>query len=533
MNGSFPTTTVRIARASNRTILAPCSLRYLVVAKFPKQTSDSSEKITSVVTARSAVRSAAVTLNAQVAKFVLGLALTAVLARLLTPADYGLVAMVAVITGFVGIFKDGGLTIATVQRVEVTHGQVSTLFWINSALGLLLALLVIALSPLAGWLYQDERLVLITVGLSIPFLFGGIAAQPTALLQREMRFGAIAFIEIASLVLSGAVGVAAALAGWGSWALVIMAITIGMANAILVFAFCRWRPSFPSRGNGVRSMLRFGGALTINKFMDVIASSLDVILLGRLFSPAAVGLYVRAQTLMLQPLTQLMAPLQLVALPLFSSLSDTPEKLRQSFNDLLMVTAIASSFMTAFLVLGADWIVRIFLGEQWADAATILRLLFGPTLTLPLTSVCVLLLTSMGRGRALVRWGLVRSSITALAILLGISWGPNGVALALSISFVAVLWPFLSYFLSRECSIPLSDIATAVCVTISFSSFSVAILYSIRISLMPVGPVLSLVMLGIVNLVLHGALVLAVPPCRRSLFRVTKIARDGLLPERS
>lgn len=492
---------------------------------------DNADKIASVVTTRSAVRSAAVTLNAQIAKFFISLMFTAVLARLLMPRDYGLVAMVSVITGFVGIFKDGGLTIATVQRAELTHGQVSTLFWINSCLGLSLALLIVVLSPLVGWLYKDPRLVPITVALSLPFFLGGITAQMTALLQREMRFGAVAVIDIASLVISGSIGVAAAASGWGPWGLVTMAVALGAANTILVFIFCRWRPSVPSRRTGVRSMLRFGGALTATRLIDGVASSLDVILLGRLFSAATVGVYVRSQTLMLQPLTQLMAPLQLVTLPLFSRLATSPEKLNRAFSDLLMTTAVASSFMTVFLLVGADWIVAIFLGNRWTAAATVLRLFFGPTLTLPMTSVCVLLLTASGHGRALVRWSVVRNTIIAGAVLVGVSWGANGVALTLSLSSIAVLWPILGYFLSRESSIPLSTILAPPAVAVSFSCFSAAILYLIHIIAWSGGPLLSLAMLGIANLALHAALVGAVPPCRKALLRVAKLARAALLPE--
>lgn len=504
------------------------------VISSQSQESDHPGSFRREVSSRSAVRSTAFTLGAQAAKFVLGLILTALLARLLNPAEYGLVAMVAVVTGFVGIFKDGGLTVATVQRADVTHGQVSTLFWINSALGLTLALIVTGLSPFVGWLYQDPDLVPITVGLSLPFLFWGLAAQPTALLQREMRFKTIGAIEIASFILSGAIGLGAAVAGWGVWALVMMAAALGALNAVLVFIFCGWLPSLPSKGTGIRAMLRFGGALTLTRLVDGLASSLDVILLGRLFSPAVVGLYTRSQTLMLQPLAQLMTPLQQVALPLFSSMAAYPDRLHRAFGDLLMTTAVASSFLTVFLVVGSDWIVSLFLGNQWSDSATILRLMFGPTLSLPLTSICLLLLTSLGRGRALVRWSLVRNSIIAGCILLGISWGANGVALALSVGSIAVIWPSLAYFVSRECETLLPRILGASGVAVAFSFTGVALLYASRefLGLGLERPLLGLSLLVVANLVMHSSFVAVIPSCKGAVLRMMNLARDAILPQR-
>lgn len=282
-------------------------------------------------------------------------------------------------------------------------------------------------------------------------------------------------------------------------------------------------------------MLRFGSALTLTRLVDGLASSLDIILLGRLFSPAVVGFYTRSQTLMLQPLTQLMTPLQQVALPLFSSMAGSPDRLYRAFGDLLMTTAVASSFITVFLFVGSDWIVSLFLGKQWSESATILRLMFGPTLSLPLTSICLLLLTALGRGRALVQWSLLRNSIIAVSILLGISWGANGVALALSVGSVAVVWPSLAYFVSRESEILLPRIFGASGVAVAFSCFGVALLCASR-ELLGLGlerPLLGLSVLIVANLVMHTTFVAAIPSCRRAVLRVMNLARDALLPRRA
>ena len=134
-----------------------------------------------------AVRGATITLASQGAKFALSLGITMILARLLTPRDYGLFAMAALFTGLVAIFRDGGLSIATVQRANITGSQVSTLFWFNLALGIALALFMVAISPAVGWFYHEQALVRISLALAIPFVFNGLGAQPQALLQRALR----------------------------------------------------------------------------------------------------------------------------------------------------------------------------------------------------------------------------------------------------------------------------------------------------------------------------------------------------------
>ncbi|MGD0900434.1 MAG: oligosaccharide flippase family protein, partial [Thermoguttaceae bacterium] len=144
------------------------------------------------------VRGGAASLVGQVAYFLMRLGSMAVLARILTPGDFGLVAMATAITGFVEMFKDAGLSLATVQRAEITHAQVSILFWINVALSAGLMLLVAAIAPAVAWFYGDSRLIAITLVVAGAFLFGGVGIQHAALLRRQMRFGTLATVQFLS-----------------------------------------------------------------------------------------------------------------------------------------------------------------------------------------------------------------------------------------------------------------------------------------------------------------------------------------------
>ena len=472
---------------------------------------------------KQAVRSVAVTLGAQAIKFIIGLGVTMVLARLLTPKDYGVVAMVGVITGFVAIFRDGGLSIANVQRADITEAQISTLFWVNAALGVCTALVLALLSPFVAWFYDDNAMIWLLLALAVPFILGGLTAQLQALLQRQMRFKAIAFIEIAGLVISAAAGITAAAAGWGSWALVTMTVVLAVVNTCLVFFLCRWRPSRPVRGAGVRSMLKFGGELTASKFLDSLACSVDIVLLGKFFAAEMVGLYTRAQTLMLQPLTQIMPPLLNVALPVLSRLAERPESFRRVFLDLLQLTAFASSFITVLLVVGGDWLISIFLGPRWIEVSDILRLMAGPALFIPLSSLCVLSLTAQGKGSSLMRWGLQKNIILIIAIIAGITWGAKGVAGALSIASVFILLPLLNYITAKAGPASLKEIWGATGPGIGSCVLGCGLLYFIRHQLELENPLLGLLTLFFINFVLHALIMGALPSCRAALARIIAV----------
>lgn len=479
---------------------------------------------------KQAVNSMTVTLGAQAVKFVIGMGVTMVLGRLLTPKDYGVVAMVGVFTGFVAVFRDGGLSIATIQRPNITEAQITTLFWINVALGGGAAVVVALLSPLVGWFYNDKALVWIVLALSVPFVLGGLTAQLQALLQRQMRFNAIAFIEIASLIVSAGIGVTAAVAGWGSWALVTMTISLTASNTALVFFFCRWRPGRPVRGSGVRPMLKFGGELTANKFFDSVACSLDSLLLGKFYAADTVGIYTRAQTVMLLPFSQIMPALLSVALPVMSRLAETPEAMKKAFLDLLQVTACISSFITVFLVVGADWIIGVFLGPQWTHASDVLRLLAGPTLFIPLSTLYVACLMAQGKGAVLWRWSLLKNIATILAIFAGILWGAAGVAAAISIASLLVLLPILNNVTAKSGVATLKEIWSVTGPALGFCIVGCVFLYVIRLQFELESPILGLFILFLSNVVFHIVAFGAFPSARRSLLRVLKIIMESRQP---
>ncbi|HMB74087.1 MAG TPA: oligosaccharide flippase family protein, partial [Gammaproteobacteria bacterium] len=199
---------------------------------------------------------------AEGADFILRVGSIAILARLLVPEHFGLIGMVTAITAIAERFKDLGLSVVTVQREEISHEQVSALFWVNAALGLAAGLIVAALAvPIASF-YADERLVYITLAIALTFVWGGLAIQHQAILRRSMKFGQIATINISASLGSIVIAIVLAANGFGYWALVAREVARSVLVAIGTWACCRWVPSLPTRRTGARAMVSFGGSVT-------------------------------------------------------------------------------------------------------------------------------------------------------------------------------------------------------------------------------------------------------------------------------
>ena len=257
---------------------------------------------------RHTISGGVVTISAQIAKFVLNLGSTVTLARLLTPRDFGLVAMVTAFTGFLTVFRHAGLATPTIQREHITQAQVSNLFWVNLAISGLCTLIVAALAPVLAWFYRDSRLTAIALCLSLTFLIGGFRIQHLALLRRQLRFKAIAFIDVGSMALGVSVGVTMALMHFGVWSLVGLSLGTELGSFIFTGSISRWRPQWPSRGSGVRPLLTFGAHQTAASLIFSIARGCDTLLIGRFYGAAAVGLYSRGAALVVRPLEQFLLP---------------------------------------------------------------------------------------------------------------------------------------------------------------------------------------------------------------------------------
>lgn len=397
--------------------------------------------------ARRSARGAVATGIGRMVRFVLRFGSTAILARLLTPADYGLIGMTAVAVGLVGLFSDAGLTSATVQRETITHRQVSTIFWINAAIGISLVIFLALCAPLVAWFYGDPRLVGITALMGVSFVFVGFSIQHQALLRRQMRFGVLALIDGVAALISVITAIIMAVYGAGYWSLVGMTVANAVTYAVGTWIAIPWRPCLPSRGNGVKSMLKFGADILCFDLINYFARSADNMLIGKFYGANPLGIYDKAYSLLILPITQINAPLTSVALPALSRMKDDPSRFGRFLFSALELMASGTLPIVISIALFADDFVLLLLGEAWMESAELFRLLAVAAAIRAVTNPVGWIFISRGDTVRYRRMGVFNSILIVAAFAFGLPWGVKGVAIAYSSAMVMLFFPIWIYAL--------------------------------------------------------------------------------------
>ena len=386
-----------------------------------------------------------VTFGAQVMKFILQTGILVLLGRLLVPEDFGLVAMAAVVVNFVALFKDAGLAQATVQRAEIKHEEISSLFWLNLLLSGILALGVCFSSPFLAWFFGDPRLIALTCVLSIPLALSGINLQPMALLQRNMRFREIAVAEIAGLTAGGLGAIALALSGYGYWALAGMQIGQQAVALGLTWLFARWKPGRFRWGREVREMLDFGLHLSGFNIINYLSRNTDKLLIGRVIGAASLGQYTLAYRLLLLPISQINAPLQSVLLPALSRLQKAPSAGSRLFLTYVSRIALLTAVPIATAALWGEMVVVWLLGEPWREAGMLLEWLAIAAMVQPFSNLVGLLFVVTGRTRELFRWSIFATIVTVAGFVIGLRFGVFGIAASYALTTNLLVLPCAVY----------------------------------------------------------------------------------------
>jgi PST family polysaccharide transporter len=379
--------------------------------------------------------------------FALRVAFMVVLTRLLTPKDFGLVAMVTVVTGIFGMFTTAGLSSATVQKAKITDDQISTLFWINILIGAVFAVLCVVTAPILASFYKEPRLLQITLAMAVGFLFTGAGVQHFALLQRDLRYFTITAIEASSQLAGSAIGIALALGEFGYWALVAATLTTPIVTTVCAWLTVPWMPGRPRWSADIRSMLHFGTTITANNLFVYVGYNLEKVLLGRMWGPDVLGLYGRAYQLVSMPTDYINGAIGGIAFSALSRLQEDSVRLRNYFLKGYSLALSMTLPITMFCGLCADEIILIVFGPKWTEAAAIFRLLTPTVLVFAIINPLTWLLLSIGlQGRSL-RIGLVLAPIVMIAYCIGLPYGPTGVALAYSIAMTLWITPHVFWCL--------------------------------------------------------------------------------------
>jgi O-antigen/teichoic acid export membrane protein len=392
-----------------------------------------------------AVRAAGATVFSSAAGLVVQILATVILARLLTPGDFGVVTMVTTFSLLLINFGGNGFTEAVVQRRYIDHNLVSNLFWINFAAGVGLTLVFAAAGTLLARFYGNPLVARVALGISLTILVTGTAVEHQALLKRAMRFTAISGNDLVSRIVYVVIAVACGWAGWGYWALVVAAIAQPLSQAIGAWILCRWVPGRPRLVPGTGEMVRFAiniyGRFTVNYF----SRNTDNLLVGWQFHAQALGFYKKAYDLFALSASQLVSPLTAVAVSALSRLRENRVQYERYLIRSLGVMAFIGMGVGADLTLVGKDVIRLLLGPGWEPAGRIFTF-FGPGIgIMMLYGTHGWIHLSIGRADRWFRWGILEFVVTGLLFVFGLHWGPVGMAVAWTASFWLLTVPAFWY----------------------------------------------------------------------------------------
>jgi PST family polysaccharide transporter len=353
----------------------------------------------------------------------------AVLARLLTPSDFGVLGAVLVITGFAELLTELGLSSALVQQRDPDEHDRSTAFWVNALMGLVLTLAVGLTAPLTADLFELPALRQLLWLLALPFALS-LSVVHRAQLERDLRFRRLAGIDLVSSTAGMVASIVAAVLGAGVYALALGPITQALLANALSWQATPWRPHHGIDRSAVRRLWSFTGSLLAFNLVNYWARNADNLVVARAAGPAALGFYNRAYRIMLLPVNEVGGTAGRVLLPALSSFGGDLARVRAGYRDALRVMCALTFPAIAVLAVSADAFVVTLWGAQWSTTGPLLTVLALSAFPQVLMSSTGALYQSQARTDLMFRNGAISAVLTVGAFVLGSPWGATGVATA-------------------------------------------------------------------------------------------------------
>jgi O-antigen/teichoic acid export membrane protein len=392
---------------------------------------------------RQAVRGASATIAGQLVRLVILLASTVVLARILSPEDFGLVAIVMSIVALGELFRDFGLSMASARSVAISHAQMSNLFWINTLFGLLLSAGGYLLASPVATLFSEPKLYDIVVALSLTFILSGFSTQFRARINQKLMFKRLAIVDTTP-VIAGLIGALAYAGIFGAnyWVLVAQQVVTSLVAAIMASVLAGWWPGWPSRRASIREVVGFGLGVFGSQSIAYVTKNIDNLSLGYVWGPSVLGIYGRAYQLLMLPLSQLAAPLTRVAVPILTRINGDRERFQRFLLQGQLVGGVGLGIIYGVACGFAFPLVEIVFGRNWIQMAPILQALAVGGVFRGLNQITFWIFLAKNRTGAQFRFYLLSQPLIIVTMLAGLPWGALGVAIGHSLGY------FLNWMIS-------------------------------------------------------------------------------------
>lgn len=364
-----------------------------------------------------------------------------ILARLLLPEDFGLLGMAIVFTGLVAIFNDMGIGSALVHKQDLNQKNLSSIFWFNLLIGALAMSILILAAPLIARFYDQNSLTSMISVMSISFLFTSLSMVQNSLLLKELRFRKLTLLELTSTISASLLGISLAYLGYGVWSLVWQNVSMTFIYAALVWITEHWTPKLHFNWGDIKTIIGFSANLSGFSLLNYFSRNADYLLIGKFLGATALGYYTLAYTMMLFPLSNISSVLSKVMFPALSQIQHDNSKFKLFYLKSTKYIAFVSFPIMLGLFAIADEFVLVVFGTKWVPVIFLIKVLSIVGLVQSIVTTVGSIYLAKGRTDWMFRWGIFASTIAVGAIIIGLRWGINGVAVCYAIATLLLIYP--------------------------------------------------------------------------------------------
>lgn len=369
--------------------------------------------------------------------------ITTILARLLSPDDFGTLAMVTVFTNFAMIFSEMGVSSALIQKQDTHDRHYHSAFWLNIIIGIGLTLIFMAASPLIAWFYKKPELNPILRVVALNFLFSSFTIIQQTILTKEMDFKSLAIRDVVAVIFAGIIGIALAYHGFGVWSLVYQLLSFTMINAILLWFLSPWRPRLQFAIRDIKDIFHFSSQLTGFNILNYFSRNIDQLLIGKFLGVQALGYYSMAYKIMLYPLQNISSVISKVMFPAFSKIQDDLAKVRTSYLKMIKAISLVTFPLMAWLFGVAPELVEVFLGEKWMPIVILIRIFCFCGAIQSVGTMLGSVLLAQGKTALQLKLQVIGTIVATASITAGLNFGVSGVALFYALQ--SILWVHVTF----------------------------------------------------------------------------------------
>ncbi|UCH51234.1 MAG: MOP flippase family protein [Chloroflexota bacterium] len=407
---------------------------------------------------------------------------TAILARLLTPEDFGIVGMAAIFTGLVATVNELGLNAAIIQRKELSESHLATSFWAIMAMGILIFGIAILAAPFVARFFGKDIVAPVVILSSSGFLIGSLGVVQGSLLIKGMLFKQLAATEIGATIISGTAATVMAFAGFGVWSLALKGVIFSFASVVLLWLVCSWRPSIHFSLESFKQLFGFSVKVTGTRVVNYFQANVDYMVVGKLFGAYSLGIYSLAYRLITMPLTKISSIVTRVTFPAYSSIQDDDLRLRRGYlKEIAYISLVTFPALTGLFAVAPEFI-RVIYGEKWVSAILPLRILCIVGVVKSIGTTVGSIHYSKGRADIALKWNISKFVILTGGIFAGSRYGIVGVATAIAI-VTAALFPIIQWVTNRLIKLSFREYLRALYPSTSASTLMLLFLAAYRLLL--------------------------------------------------